>query len=172
MALVAATLGSDLAGLSPTDNAAQAALDLTDYLVNYFGGASVLGIPANPGVIGGAPKSALHGAMAPGLNTANGAATAIAAGWQAFWGALTGQEAAIWAIPPPNVIVPASLVPPAGLGSLATALQSTFDANVNGGLSLAQAALAIANTIHAASLGAIVTIQPPTPAPPFPSPIL
>jgi hypothetical protein len=157
--------------MAPTDNATQAASDLTDALADYFGGASVLGVPANPGIIGGAPKVALLAAMAPGLNAPNGAAAAITAGWAQFWAVAGPLAPTIWVVPP-NTVVPASLISPAGLASLATALQSTFDANVNAGLPLAAAALAIANAIHAASLGATVVLQPPLPAAPVVTPIL
>lgn len=171
MALVSATLGSALASMSPGTDAAAAASALADHLINYLAGASVAGVLANAAVLGGAPKTALHSAMAAGLNAPNGAAAAIAAGLNAFWTSATGLASTIWLVPP-NTVVPGSLVPPPSLGGLASALQSTFDSNVNGGLGLSAAANAIANTIHTASLGATVTLQPPSPAPPVVTPIL
>lgn len=170
MVMIATTLANGLKAMTPTTNATAAQSTLADALINYFAGASVAGVPANPGVLAGAPKSAVLATLAS-LNSPNGAAASIAAACQAFWTAVGPIASTVWLVPP-NTIVPASLVPPAGLGSLSTGLQSTFDSNVNGALDLDAAATAIANTIHSAQAGATVTLQPPPPAPPVVTPII
>lgn len=170
MVLLANTLASGLEALEPTDNVSVAIDRFASAFVDYMTGSSVLGVPANSGVLGAAPKSAMIGVMG-GLNTADGAATAIASGISSFWSAMLGVEATIWTMVPPTIIVPSTLIIPPGLGGLASAVQGAFDANVAGELSLSAAAATVAAAIHGVNSGASVQTQVP-PTPPVVTPIL
>lgn len=164
------TLASGLEALEPTDVVATAIDRLATAFTDYMQESSVLGVPATPGILSGAPKSAMVGAMS-GLNAPDGAAGAIAAGVAAFWAAMLGTEVAIWVMVPPTIIVPSTLIVPPGLGGMQSAIQGAFDGNVAGELDLAAAAATVAAAIHGANAGATVQTQVP-PAPPVVTPIL
>ena len=170
MALVSATLASGLEALTATDNVATAIDRIAAAFVDYMAGASLLGVPAVSGVLSGAPRSAMVGAMAA-LNSVNGAALAVSSGISAFWSAMIGTEVSIWLIPPPAVVIPGTLIIPPGLAGLQSAIQGAFDANVAAGATLSASATTLATAIHATQLGATVQVQTP-PAAPVVTPIL
>ena len=170
MGLSSGTLATGLEALTPTDSVATAADRIATAFTDYMAQSSVLGVPAVPAVLSGAPKSAMVGAMGS-LNSVGGAAGAIAAGVIAFWAAMLGTEATIWIMVPPTIIVPSTLIVPPGLGGMTSAIQGAFDGNVSGGLELAAAAATVATAIHGVNIGATVQTQVP-PSPPVVTPIL
>jgi hypothetical protein len=160
MVLVPAPLASGLADMVATDDPSAAIDVFANAFVDYFGGASVLGIPANAGVIGGGPKAALKAAMA-GINSIDGAAQAMQDGITAFWTAVLPLALTVW---PGTVgpIIPPAIAPP-GLAGIQAAVQAAFDANTAGGLSLADSANAVASAIHGTQAGGLVNLGPPPP---------
>jgi hypothetical protein len=165
MALVAATLGAALASMTPVDNEAQAVQSFVDAWDTYFSLSGVMGVPTNPGSLQGA-LSAMQGAMT-GMSADGAGAASIQAGITAFWGVVATSSPTIWTTVPPNT----SATPPPGLGGIAAAVSAVFTANVQGKLSLAAAASALANAVHPTQLGGIC-ILPTAPAGPGPQPIL
>jgi hypothetical protein len=160
MVLVPAPLATGLTDMVATDDTSAAIDVFASAFVDYFGGASVLGIPANAGVIGGAPKTAMIAAMS-GLNSIDGAAQAIQDGVTAFWNAVLPLALTVW---PGTVgpIIPPAIAPP-GLAGIASAVQAAFDANTAGGLSLSACASAVASAIHGTQAGGLVNLGPPPP---------
>lgn len=169
MALIPAPLASGLEALVPTDQVSDAIARIGQAFDDYFQGASVSGITPVPGSTAAA-RSAMEGAMS-GLNAPNGAATAIAAGITQYWTALGPLIATVWIVPG-FTVVPASLVPPPGLGGLQAAIQGAFDANVAAEATLSAAANQVATAIHGTQSGGTVTLQPIAPGPPVVTPIL
>lgn len=169
MALVSSVLGSGLAAMVPTPTEATAIAAFVSAWDAYFAGASVLGIPATPGTYA-AGLSAMQGAMT-GMSAPGGAAAAIQAGVQAFWGAILAQGAVIFVMVPPSGVIP-PLVPPPGISGIAAALTGVFASNTSGMVPLPTAADNVASAIHpAGGLGGTAPVQTP-PAPPVPTPIL
>jgi hypothetical protein len=123
---------------------------------NYFAGSTVSGVTAAQSQLGPA-TDALKLAMS-GLANVDGAA-AMAAGVSAFWSTLSGLAAVVWVVVP----VLASTTPPPGLAGLQAALAVTGAANIAGGLSLVDAADAMATTIHASNTGGFAVNTAPTP---------
>jgi hypothetical protein len=165
MALVAATLGSSLANMSPVDNEAQAIQTFVDSWDTYFSLAGVMGIPTNPGSLEGA-LAAMQASMV-GMSNADAGALAIQNGITAFWGIVATASPTIWITTPPNT----GATPPPTLSGIAAALQIVFTSNMQGGVSLAQAALNVANVLHTNTLGGIC-ILPVPPTGPGPQAIL
>ncbi|MGW8177436.1 MAG: hypothetical protein ACWGQW_01350 [bacterium] len=171
MPLNSSTLSSGLEALEPTDSVATATDRIATAFTDYMAESTVLGVFAISAILSAAPKAAMAGAMGS-LNTEGGAAGAIAAGVAAFWSAMLGIEATIWAPQvPPTIIVPSTVIPPPGLGGMTAAIQGAFDGNVAGGLGLAAAAATVAAAIHGANAGATVQTQA-VPSPPVVTPIL
>lgn len=170
MPLLPAPLSSGLANLEPTDDVNSAIETIASAFVDYFSGASVLGIVAVPAILSGVPKTAMKGAMT-GLNDTDGAAGAISDGIAAFWDALVGIEVTVWIMVPPTVITPGSLVAPPSMSGLESAIQGAFDGNVAGELELTEAANVLATAIHGTQLGGLIeTVTPPSA--PIESPVL
>jgi hypothetical protein len=170
MTLASATLATGFETLEVTDNVNVAIGRIATAFTDYMAGSSVLGVSALPAILEAAPKTAMIGAMS-GLNSLNGAAAAITAGITAFWNSLLGIEATIWIMVPPVIIVPSTLIVPAGLAGLQSVIQGAFDTNVNAKATLPVAAATLATEIHSTQLGATVQTQS-VPSPPVVSPIL
>lgn len=170
MPLIPTVLASGLQAMVPT-NSEPAAINLfTTAWMNYFIGASVMLVPANPGAL-----SALKTAMSAqliGWSQPNAAAALIAAAITSWWAQVSSLAPTIW-VGTPGPVMPGA-VPPPGLGGLAGIIQQTFTANMQAGLPLASAASNLANAIHSTQLGGIATVLMPTvPVPtPTPNPIL
>jgi hypothetical protein len=159
MALVQATLATELEAMVHTDTEAAAISNFATAFDNYFQGASVLGTPVTGSTA--AAKAAMIGAMT-GLSTTG--AAAITAGITAYWGVITPAVATIWVLVPPLV----SATPPPTLAAITAALTATFTANKDASLSLSASAAAVAANIHTNQLGGIAiqsTLPSPTPQP-------
>lgn len=152
MALVQATLSTQLQNLAPTTVEATAITNLVNAYGTYAAGAASNAVPITPaGVTLG--KNAMS-AQLVGMSASGQGITKIPASIVAFWAAVAGGLAtsfagAIAIVPPPN----------AGLAAL---LAATFPANTSGNLTLAQACDAIAANMHAqAIIGGTVTFTGP-----------
>jgi hypothetical protein len=168
VALVETTLSAGLANLVPTDDESDAIGEFVGAWESYFDGATVLGIP----IVQGGYATALTAMKASlvGLSV-GGAATKIQSSISAFWTALAPLAPTLWPMPP-NTVSP-GVVPPPGIGSIAGALASAFEANRSSSLDLQQSAANIAGVLAASGgAGATATIVPPPPASPFVAPIL
>jgi len=165
MALLAATLGTQLANMTPQDTEAAAISNLATAFDTYFQGATVAGIPVTPGSTAGA-KAAMSGALV-GISAPGAGAAKIQAGIIAYWGAVVPAAVTIWVTVPPII----SATPPPGLAGIAAAITPVFASNQAGDLPLATAANNVANAIHPTQLGGIAVIGPPPPGG-TPTPIL
>lgn len=153
MALLAATLATELKALDLYDTEAEALTGWAAAYKKYMEGASSNGVPIVAASL--VPAEAAFIGAGTGLST--GAATALQAAILAFWGAIVPATA--W----PTVTV---ITPPALLSGLATALTSVFTANTEGGLAKDASMEAIATAMHTNSLGGTATW--PTPVGPQP----
>ena len=165
MALLPATLGSELANMTPTMDENVAINNFSAAFETYFNGASVLGIPVTAGSLAGATSALKAGLV--GMSVLNAGPAKIQTAITSFWGVVATSAATIWATVPP----PTGATPPPGLTGIAAALTTTFSANISGELSLEDSANAVATAIHSTQLGGIALIPPP-PTGPGPSPIL
>lgn len=163
MALVQATLASQLTTalneLTGDNPPASPPLRLAQAFGEYFKGASAGG-PVNPASVDAA-VTAMAGAMSFPAGSAGAGAASFAGGFSQFWTVLEAGAATAFPGHLPGT-------PPAGLGSLASALEAQFGANNADGITAAQAATNLASAIHAnAGLGGTVLIPgaPPTPVP-------
>jgi len=154
MTLSAATLAAELEALEPTSNASEAIERLAYAWEAYFGDATV-GVTAVADGTLTAARAAMVGAM-PGLSV--DAAAAIQAGITAWWTAVAGSAAVIWAGNAPPVL--SATVPPS-LATIGAALTAAFSANTAASADLATAANVIANVLHPLTLGAVASIGPP-----------
>ncbi len=174
MALVSATLASEIEALPLVDVEIEAINNFVAAWKNYFMNASVLGIPVFVMPVPPPPEppeepplppcildpalTAMKGAMVGSFSTAG--SVALKAGITAFWGVVAGSAATIWITVPPVL----SATPPPLLGTIDVALDAVFLANTQGKLEKGPAALAIANVLHPLQLGGIAAITPPPPA--------
>lgn len=173
MTLQATILASRLDALVANASTEAAATEAwAEAFTSYFEG----GAPPNPatGAIAGAvpvtaaslrtfpapatsPKGSMKSSLAGMSTTAAGtpqAALKIAAGLSAFWAAMAGGATSFFS-------GATAITPPAGLATLATTLQTTFDNNKSSNATKTAALQAIANDIHAANAGGIATFPTP-----------
>jgi hypothetical protein len=149
-----ATLASGIETMTPTSDEQSAIAAFANAWSGYFAGSTVSGVPAVPGSFDPA-LAAMRGAMV-GMSKDNAGALAIQAGITAFWGAIAALPATIWPLAP--AIVLAATVPPTTLSLISTALVGAFATNAASGLSLHDAANAIALLLHNdGGVGATVT---------------
>ena len=163
MPLVQATLASQLTTalqeLTSDTPPASPPLRLAQAFGEYFKGASSP-VPVNPASVDAA-VAAMAAAMAFSAGSAGAGAAAFAGGFSQFWATLELGAATAFPGHLPGT-------PPAGLGSLASALEAQFGANNAQGITAAQAAANLAAAIHpGAGLGGTVLVPgaPPTPVP-------
>lgn len=157
MALVEATLASELEAMVPVNTESEGISNWMTAWENYFGGATVLGIPVTPGSLAGS-LSAMQSAMV-GINSAGDGGAVIQAAIIAFWDVVIVAAPSIWVTAP--LIL--SMTQPPNLSTIGAALNATFASNISGKLSLENSAAAVAATLHPTQLGAIATITPPQP---------
>lgn len=144
MALLEATLASELENLAPTDNASAAVQAMADAYGVYFADAVCNGIAIMSVT---APTAAMASAMAfPVPGSPAGAGAVYQSGVVAFW-------AVIVAAPATYFTAAIGITPPPTLETLGAAMASTFTGNV--GLSLADSAAAMACDLHAATIGGL-----------------
>lgn len=154
MALVQATLGTELQAMVPVGSEAEGIDNFASAFENYFGGATCNGIAVTPGTL--APATAALKLAMVGVGTTGPAS--IAASIAAFWGIIATSAPTIWVMAP--VLV--SATPPPGLAGLAAALATAGTANIAAGLGLVAAAAAIAAAVHPIMLGGLgVIVTPP-----------
>lgn len=170
MPLLIPRLAAGLSGLIPTDQESQGLDNLTRAWLDYFEGASVLGVPALRPALEGLPRQMFERALA-NPSQANTLPAKLQAAILAFWLACGPLATTIWVIPPPTIIVPGTLIPPLGNVGLAALLTADFLSNTNGRLERPAAAGVVARTIGLLQLGATIQTQVP-PAVPVTTPIL
>ena len=109
---------------------------------DYFKDATHNGVAILPSPVDSLAVPAMVAAMAftvPG--TPSSGATALTAGYTAFWGAIVAAPVTFW--PAAGVVTPA-----AGLATLATAIAVVFSTNNDPSITKAQAAANLASVIH------------------------
>jgi hypothetical protein len=154
MPMLAATLKSGLEALTVTDDPGLVVSRLTTAFNGYF--STMMATPFTAITV--APGIAAFTAAISSIGTADGnAATKLAGGITAFWGALVAPATFV------GPGVPTAIIPPTNIG-LVAALQAAFAANVSGESSLSAAAQAIADAIHANQSGGILNYNLPPPA--------
>jgi hypothetical protein len=155
MPLITNVLASGLARMEATDQESLGVDALTRAWLDFFQGASLLGVPASRPILDTAPKAAFMAALR-GISQANVAPVQLQAAVAAFWLACSPLASAIWVLPGPAVIVPGTLIPPPGIASLAALLTSEFLSNTSGRLTLESAAQAVARVISLANVGGTI----------------
>jgi len=155
MPLVTGVLANGLSRMVGTDQESVAIDTLTRAWLDYFQGASLLGVPAARPILDTAPKAAFSAAL-QGFSQANVAPVQIQAAVAAFWLACSPLASAIWVLPGPAVIVPGTLIPPPGVGTIAAVLTSEFLSNTSGRMTLESAAQAVARVLSLANIGGTI----------------
>lgn len=137
------------------DSAPSAERTQAEAFGEYFKEATFAGAPVSGSAVDGA-VSAMAAAMTfTGVTEPSVGAAVLAAGYAAFWATLVATPANFWA----SATV---ITPPPGLAGLADALEAMFPANNQEGVTVSDAAQAMAIILHAsAGLGGIA--QPPSP---------
>ncbi len=142
----------------PVDTEAEAISFMASAFTTFFLDATVAGVPALPSPL--APAEAAMAASLVGMSAPGAAAGLIQAGITSYWATALLSAPAIWIAVPP--IVPASGVPPAGLGGVAAAMGPVFASNISGAVDNATASAALASAIFPlVTVGATVTVSPP-----------
>ncbi len=156
MAMVQATLATQLQNMIPVNLEATAITNLVNAYGTYASTATGAGVPiAAPGVTIG--KTAMSTALV-GMSATDAGRTLIPAACLAFWTAACAAFAttfpgSIASTPPPHVTLPTSFL-------------TTVDANTSGSLGLVASMKAIAAVMHAdAIIGGTVTLPGPTVGP-------
>lgn len=157
MALIQATLSTELQALPDVDNEPDAILNMSSAFDGYFGGAASNGAPLNP-AIAALGLAAMQGALV-GMSADDAGAGAISAGVTAYWAALNVPGAFGASIVP--------ITPPPTIATLAAALTAVFAANITGKLEKEPACDAIAAVWHPIMIaGGLATFMVgPTPTP-------
>ncbi len=168
MVLLAATLEAEIEALPSIDPSSPTALTdaingWTDAYSTYFAESAVVIVGAEASGPLAVMETAMKGAMA-GLNT--DFPTAFQAGVTAWWTALVvpGVGALTWLAGGSPVVPPLlTVTPPPGLAGLAAAILATGLANKGANLDRANAASAMALTMHTPNLGGTISqLVPPT----------
>jgi hypothetical protein len=156
MAMLQATLASQLQNMTPTDQEATAITNLVN-AYGTFASTAAAGAAVIPAANVNSGKAAMQAALT-GMSQSGQAATKIGAAVQAFW---------VAAIVPPWPPAVSGVAPPnAGLAGL---LATTFTNNTDGDLTLAQAANAVATDMYnQAIIGGLMNIPPPPAGTPTP----
>jgi hypothetical protein len=141
MTLDAGVLATELENLTPVLDESSAITAFANAWHTYFEGATVAGIPANPGSLDPA-KVAMIGGLT-GLSTTG--AVAMKTGITAYWGAIALSPAAIWPVVPQPLV---SVIPPPALVTLDALLIAVFASNTASNADLATAAQNIADVLH------------------------
>lgn len=155
MALVQATLASQLANLSPTDNEASAITTITNAYITFMSTAGAGPIPIIPLGLQSTPKLAMMGALT-GLSSDGQGAQKLQDGITAFWAAMIPLAATLF----PTAIL---IVPPPTLSTIASLLTPIFIANTQGSLDLVSCANNVATILYTSSIGGLATIVVPPP---------
>lgn len=150
------TLAAELQALTPTDSEAVGIDRFTAAYKAYFAEATVDGIAVTVPALAAA-ETAMKAALA-GISGGGGAAK-IQASIVAWWTAVNTSAGAIWTGHSPPVL---GVTPPAGLTTLAAALEPVFAANVASKAEIEAATDAIATTMHAAHTGGVAAVGPPS----------
>lgn len=150
MAMLSATLKSELLSLGLYETEAAAISGWAEAFDNYFQDAESNGIPVTPSSTAVA-KAAMAAAMT-GLSTAG--ATALATAITAYWTSLASTPGAIFA-------GATAITPPALLANIQTDLETVFAANISGSASKDAAMEAIANALHVDNQGGTATFPGP-----------
>ena len=169
MALVASTLGNELANLEPTIVEVEAIAEFVAAWDEYFKGSAVNGIPAIQAVY--APGLAAMQVAMTGMSVPGAGALSMQLGITAFWLAIAALGNGIWPQPPLIHVPP--IVAPVGIAGIAVALTGLWVANVLANVDLDTASQSTAAILHAlGGIGGITILQPVGPVPPIPTPIL
>lgn len=155
MAMLQATLSAALAGMAPEGDEAVVIASFTAAIEAHTLAATALTPILPAGVALG--EAAMLLALV-GMTDLNQAATKVQDGLTAWWAAIAGGLTTSFA--------GATAITPPDMSSIATDLQTAFDANLAALLNLADAADEIATVIHAAALdGGSVTTPGPVSTP-------
>lgn len=154
MALVEATLATQIQTMTPTATPGVAEARLAAAYGVYMKGALAGAVPIVAAAVDSTAVPAMAGAMAftAGATAAAGAAV-IQGGLVAFWAAMVAAPAVFFS--------GATVVTPPTFAALSSALLATFAANLAPGTTLADASAALASALHAATVGQGSATFPP-----------
>lgn len=157
MALLIATLATELEAMVPVDTEAEGIDNFATAFDNYFFEATAQGVSIVSQELTAGAKTAMKTAM---VGVSESGSTKIQEGIIAYWGAICTASPTLWITTP--LIV--SAVPPTLLSTIAVTLDPVFTSNAENKLSLQDSALAVATALHPLQLGALATLTPPPPA--------
>jgi len=155
MAMLAATLATGLAGMTPTDSEAAAIDALTAAWESYFSTAAAgpvpyTAVPVPPETI--APELIAFKSALTGMSADGAGAQKIQDAMTAFWSGM---------IPAAAFAASTAITAPTDLSAVVAALAADFISNKDENKTLPEAAAIIAATMHTNNAGGIATFPPP-----------